>query len=214
MAAMPNPDRNKGPAVRARLVLAASGLTLCLVLSACLSRSDSMAPLIAITDPRSGTTRSTDALRISGFAMDDSGVASIRVDGADLLADPLYASERGKGLVNFAFTKPNVADGQLTLVLEVTDVIGRTTTERYVLTLDATPPSVELTSVADAGGGRLRVEGVARDNIALSSVRINDVPLAFSPGSEFSFSVVVNAVADGSIVVEDSAGNRISQALQ
>jgi len=173
-----------------------------------------MAPLIAITDPRSGTTRSTEDLRISGYAMDDSGVASIRVDGADLLADPLYAPERGKGLVNFAFTKPNVADGQLTLVLEVTDVNGRTTTERYVLTLDATPPSIELTAVESAGSGRLRVEGVARDNIALSSVRINDVPLAFSPGAEFSFSVVVNAVADGAIVVEDSAGNRVSQSLQ
>ena len=214
MTAMSSPTRYTVSSGRARVWLPVIAAALALVLSACLARSDSMAPLIAITDPRSGTTRSTDDLRISGYAMDDSGVASIRVDGADLLADPLYASERGKGLVNFAFTKPNVADGQLTLVLEVTDVNGRTTTERYVLTLDATPPSVELTTVESAGAGRLRVEGIARDNIALSSVRINDVPLAFSPGSEFSFSVVVNAVENGAIVVEDSAGNRVSQALQ
>lgn len=214
MAPMSIPGKHQAPATRRRSVIAAVAVTVCLVLSACLSRTDSMAPLIAITDPRSGTTRSTDDLRISGYAMDDSGVASIRVDGSDLLADPLYSSERGKGLVNFAFTKPNVADGQLTLVLEVTDVNGRTTTERYVLTLDATPPSIELTTVESAGSGRLRVEGVASDNIALSSVRINDVPLAFSPGAEFSFSVVVNAVENGAIVVEDSAGNRVSQALQ
>ena len=71
-----------------------------------------------------------------------------------------------------------------------------------------------LDSVFVAGSGRLRVEGVVRDNIALSSVRINDVPLAFSPGAEFSFSVVVNAIENGAIVVEDSAGNRVSQALQ
>lgn len=214
MTAMSTHSRSSASAVWRRASVGVMVVTLTLALSSCLSRSDSMAPLIAITDPRSGTTRSTDDLRISGYAMDDSGIASIRVDGADLLADPLYASERGKGLVNFAFTKPNVADGQLTLVLEVTDVNGRTTTERYVLTLDATPPTIELTTVESAGSGRLRVEGVAKDNIALSSVRINDVPLAFSPGSEFSFSVVVNAVENGAIVVEDSAGNRVSRALQ
>lgn len=186
----------------------------CLLLGSCIGRSDSLAPRIAITDPRSGATRSTEALTISGYAMDDSGIASIRVDGADLLADPLYANERGKALVNFAFTKPNVADGELTMVLEVTDVNGRTTTETYVLTLDATPPTVELTTVEALGNGRLRVEGVARDNIALSSVRINDVPLAFTPGAEFTFSVLVNAVTDGQVVVEDGAGNRTAAALQ
>src|SRR5680860_540835 len=185
-----------------------------LLLSSCFGRSDSLAPRIAITDPRSGATRSTEALTISGYAMDDSGIASIRVDGADLLSDPLYASERGKDLINFAFTKPNVADGELTMVLEVIDVNGRTTSETYVLTLDATPPTVELTTVEDLGSGRLRVEGVARDNIALSSVRINDVPLAFTPGAEFTFSVLVNAVENGQVVVEDGAGNRVAAALR
>lgn len=184
------------------------------LLTSCVGRSDSLAPRISITDPRSGATRSTEALTISGYAMDDSGIASIRVDGADLLADPLYANERSKGLVNFAFTKPNVADGELAMVLEVTDVNGRTTSETYTLTLDATPPTVELTTVEALGNGRLRVEGVARDNIALSSVRINDVPLAFTPGAEFTFSVLVNAVPDGQVVVEDGAGNRTAAPLQ
>lgn len=197
-----------------RLKLSLSTLVLVLLLGACVGRSDSLAPRVAITDPRSGATRSTEALTISGYAMDDSGITSIRVDGADLLDNPLYANERGKGLINFAFTKPNVADGELTMVLEVTDTSGRTTTETYVLTLDATPPTVELTTVEALGNGRLRVEGVARDNIALSSVRINDVPLAFTPGAEFSFSVLVAAVADGQVVVEDGAGNRVAAALQ
>ena len=197
-----------------RLQLSLTALSLVLLLTACVGRSDSLAPRIAITDPRSGATRSTDALTISGYAMDDSGITSIRVDGSDLLANPLYANERGKGLINFAFTKPNVADGELTMVLEVTDNSGRTTTETYVLTLDATPPTVELTTVEALGNGRLRVEGVARDNIALSSVRINDVPLAFTPGDEFAFSVLVASVPDGQVVVEDGAGNRVSVPLQ
>lgn len=173
-----------------------------------------MAPIIAITEPRSGTTRNTDDLRISGYALDDSGIKSIRVDGADLLANDIYASERGKGLIQFAFTKPNLADGELTLLLEATDVSGRTTTKQYKLTLDATPPTVELTSVTPSAGGRILVEGVARDNIRLSSIRINDVPLAFTPGTEFAFSVLVENVEGGQVVVEDSAGNVISRQLR
>ncbi len=173
-----------------------------------------MAPVIVITEPRSGTTRNADNLRISGYAMDDKGVASIRVDGADLLKNDLYASERGKRLVQFAFSKPNLTDGELTLLLEATDVSGRTTTERYVLTLDATPPTVELLKVEDAGGGRIRVEGVARDNMRLSSIRINDVPLAFTPGTEFAFSVVVATVEGGQVVVEDAAGNVTAKDLR
>ncbi len=166
-----------------------------------------MAPIIAITEPRSGTTRNSDNLRISGYAMDDAGIASIRIDGADLMADPLYASERGKRLVQFAFTKPNLTDGELTLALEATDVNGRSTQERYVLTLDATPPTVELTNVQSLGSGKLRVEGVARDNVRVSSIRINGVPLAFTPGPEYAFSVDVDAMEGGQVVVEDSAGN-------
>ena len=197
-----------------RLAGLALGALLVLPLSGCLGRSDALAPVIAITEPRSGATRNTDDLRISGYAMDDSGIASIRVDGADLLQNEIYASERGKGLVQFAFTKPNLTDGELTLLLEVTDVAGRTTTERYVLTLDATPPTVELTRVEPSSGGRVLVEGVARDNLRLSSIRINDVPLAFSPGAEFSFSVLVENVPGGEVVVEDGAGNVISRPLQ
>lgn len=181
--------------------------------TACLARSDSSSPIIAITEPKSGTTRSAVDLRIRGYAMDDAGVASIRVDGADLLQDPLYAAERGKQLVQFAFTKPNLTDGELTLVLEVTDVHGRTTTETYLLTLDATPPTVELTRVEGAGSGRVRVEGVASDNIRLTSIRVNGVPIAFTPGREFAFSVLVDAEENGEVVVEDSAGNRTTQAL-
>ena len=198
----------------ARAAPAAALAFMALLLASCVGRSDSLAPMIAITDPRSGATRSTEDLRISGYAMDDQGVASIRVDGVDLLQNELYAGERGKGLVNFAFTKPNVADGELTMVLEVTDVSGRTTTETYTLILDATPPTVELTSVEPAAGNRLRVEGVARDNIGVSSVRIGGVPLAFTPGPEFAFSVLVEDVVGAEVVAEDGAGNSTAVPLR
>ncbi len=197
---------------RTAVLLAIGALSV--LLTSCFGRSDSLAPVIAITDPRSGATRSTEDLRISGYAMDDEGVASIRVDGLDLLANEFYSAERGKGLVHFAFTKANVTDGEVAMVLEVTDVSGRTTTETYTLILDATPPTVELTTVEAAAGNRLRVEGIARDNIGLSSVRIGGVPLAFTPGPEFSFSVLVENTPDAAVVVEDGAGNSASVPLQ
>ncbi len=209
MPSRPAPSRRP-----ARAAAAAALACLPLLLASCLGRTDSMAPMIAITDPRSGATRSTEDLRISGYAMDDMGVSSIRVDGLDLLQNELYASERGKGLVHFAFTKPNVRDGELTMVLEVTDVSGRTTTETYTLILDATPPTIELTSVEAAAGNRLRVEGVARDNIGVSSVRIGGVPLAFTPGPEFAFSVLVEDVEGAEVVVEDGAGNTAAVPLR
>ena len=45
-----------------RLLVLSLGLLLLLPLTACLGRSDSLAPVIAITEPRSGTTRNTDDL--------------------------------------------------------------------------------------------------------------------------------------------------------
>src|SRR5690606_42025497 len=91
------PKHHKAAAAAVLLPLAA-------LLAGCMGRSDSMAPVIAITDPRSGATRSTEDLRISGYAMDDKGVASIRVGGLDLLQAELYAADPAHGQATFAHT--------------------------------------------------------------------------------------------------------------
>ena len=68
-------------------------LCLCLLslaLSACVERSDSLAPLVNITFPRSGTVRSAENLQISGYALDDEGIRSLRVNGLDLLGARIY----------------------------------------------------------------------------------------------------------------------------
>ena len=176
-------------------------------LAACVQRGDAMPPTVAIREPRSGTTRTTENLRIVGYAFDDEGIAAVRVDGVDLLAAPAYAGERGKRLVEFFFTIRDLSDGNVTVLIEAEDTRGRVTVMPYRLQLDSTPPSLELTSLTSLGGDRLRVEGIARDNTLVTSVLISGIPLAFSPAPEHAFRVDVADVAGGEVVVEDAAGN-------
>lgn len=170
--------------------------------------------MVGIREPTSGTTRTTANLRIVGYAMDDGGVAEILVDGTDLLDYDVYADERGKRFVEFAFTIPDLRDGETVARIEVVDTAGRSSTLDYQLTIDTTPPELELTQVTDLGDGRLRVEGVARDNRVVSSIRIDDVPLQFPPAPEHSFALDVDAGPDATVVVEDSAGNDVTRALR
>jgi hypothetical protein len=55
---------------------------------------------------------------------------------------------------------------------------------------------------------------VVRDNTSVTSVRINDVPLQFTPAPEYAFRVDVADVPGGEVVGEDAAGNVTRQALQ
>lgn len=204
--------RFQAPARRCRP--AAALLLLAVGLAGCFGRDDSLAPLVAIREPKSGTTRTTEDLRTVGYAMDDEGVAEIRIDGTDLLSYDVYASERGKRFVEFAFTIPDLRDGETTTEIVVVDVRGRASTLQHSLRIDTTPPTLELTAVTQLGGGRVRVEGVARDDVAVSAIRIDDVPLQFPPSTEQRFSLDVQAGPDAAVVVEDSAGNRVSRALE
>jgi len=196
-------------------VRAAATLTLCvLLLSSCVGRGDGMPPSVAIREPRSGSTSATANLRIIGYAFDDEGVRAIRVDGVDLLQSPSYETERGKRLIEFAFTIRDLSDGVVTVLIEAEDARGNITVLPYRLQLDSTPPTLELTSVTTTSSGRLRVEGVARDNLQVVRVVIGGVPLAFPPAAEHTFRVDVDASANAEVVVEDAAGNIIRRNLR
>lgn len=187
---------------------------LVLFLSGCFGRNDSALPQITITEPRSGATSSTEHLRIRGFASDDTGIDQILVDGENLLNSPVYATEHGKRLIEFVFTKPDLRDGELVVELVVVDVDGRRMEYDYTIILDATAPTVELTNVANQSASQVRVEGIARDNISLSSIRINGVSIAFPTGAqEFQFSALVERIPEGNVVIEDGAGNTTVRSL-
>lgn len=184
------------------------------LLAGCMTRSDALAPVISIYEPKSGTTRSVQDLRVFGYAMDDEGIAAIRVNGTNLLADDAYAAERGKRFIEFGFRPLDVAEGDNSNIIEVEDTSGRTSLLDFTLSIDTTPPTLEITSSEPVDGDRVRVAGVARDDNRVTSVRINGEPLQFTSSEEVLFELVVPRIDGGTVVVEDSAGNVTRRSLQ
>ena len=201
------------PGLRALYQLVFLLLPAALLLSSCMSRPDSLAPIISITEPKSGATRSSEVLDIYGYALDDEGVAAIRVNGTDLLQFEQNATARGKSLIQFAFRGSPDREGDVEFLIEVEDNSGRVTVLPYTLRIDTTPPTLELEAEA-LGGGRYRVRGVARDNTTVSSIRLGGQPLQFVPSAETSFEFSNIALSEPVIEVVDSAGNRIEQRIQ
>lgn len=190
-------------------------LLLSLLLTGCLERSDSLAPIVTVTSPANGTVRSADNLIISGYAMDDEGIVAIRVDQDDLLAFPIFQNERGRRLVQFGFRPRQIDEGQWQSDIVVEDVSGNVTTLRYILEIDTTPPTLELSPLQNLGGGRLRVTGTARDNQLLERITINDTILSFAAVQERPFSLDFDSAGLDSVTVRvrDQAGNETAQTL-
>ena len=128
-----------------------------LLLGGCLSRSDSLAPIVSISEPRNGAVQSAENLRVRGYAMDDEGVVAIRVNGSDLLDSAFLAGERGKQLIPFEFTFQNLREGESTSVIEVVDSSGRTSVLTFTLQIDVTPPTLELIAVTPLGDGPIEI---------------------------------------------------------
>ncbi|UCH25347.1 MAG: hypothetical protein JSV66_15665 [Trueperaceae bacterium] len=183
------------------------------LLAGCLSRSDSLAPIISITNPKDGATRTTENLIISGYALDDEGIAAIRVNGHDLLTNETYQGEQGNKLIFFRFQSQVLGEGTLNSMIEAEDVSGRVSQLPYSLQIDTTAPTLELT-VLPLSGGRLRVEGVARDNNTVASVQVGEVSLQFIPSGEYPFALDIETTGSDVVVVRDSAGNETVRSLQ
>lgn len=185
-------------------------LLLSLLLTSCLNRGDSFPAIVTITEPKAGTARATDTIDIFGYAMDDRGITAIRVDGNDLLASPQFASERGKRLVHFGFRGVSSREGVITYQIDVEDVDRHVTSLQYSLTVDTSPPTLEL-EVTPLGSGRYHLRGVARDNLLVSSIRIGGVPVAIAPSAEVAFEFNNLDPETNVIEVIDSAGNRYKE---
>lgn len=198
-----------------RVTRSISALVLLVALGVgCMSRSDALAPVISIYEPKSGTTRTVENLRVFGYAMDDEGIVAIRVNGTNLLDSQVYAAERGKRFIEFGFEPLDVTEGENANIIEVEDSSGRRSLLDFTLSIDTTPPTLDISTNQPVGGDRVRVAGVARDNNQVTSVRINGEPLQFTPSSEVLFELVVPRIQGGTVVVEDSAGNVTRRSLQ
>ncbi len=187
------------------LILRGLILPLLGLLTACVGRGDALAPVVTITEPQGGAVRAGSELQIIGYAMDDVGVASIRVDGSELLDAPVYAGERGKKLINFGLRPRQVREGLWRSELLVTDVDGRTTKLIFPLEIDGTPPTVDITGVEGLADGRSRVSGVARDNDLVERIMVGEVSQSFSPAAQVPFTFDTDG--EVSLTVTDQAGN-------
>jgi hypothetical protein len=191
-----------------------AGFFLVVLLTGCLERTDALAPIVTVTSPANGTVRSADNLIISGYAMDDEGIVAIRVDQDDLLAFPIFQNERGKKLVQFGFRPQQIDEGQWESDIVVEDTSGFVTTLRYVLEIDTTPPTLDVT-LQSLGAGRVRVTGTARDNQLLERITINDTILSFAAVQERPFSLDFDSAGLESVTVRvfDQAGNETVQTV-
>lgn len=178
------------------------------VLSACLSRRDALVPIVTIYDPPNGATQSLGKPTVRGYAMDDNGIVSIRVNNTDLLEAPVYADEKGKKLIQFFF-EISQQSGEFAADITVEDRAGNVQTLPYKLVIDVEDPTVEA-SAERLSSSRLRVTGIARDNDAVKSVTVEGVAQAFIAAPEQAFNVDVTTSGEATIVVEDRAGNQVT----
>lgn len=189
-------------------------LCLLLLLSACMSRRDSLEPVITIYEPPNGSVQGQGIPQVEGYAMDDEGIVSLRVGSVEFLQDgSVYAGEKGKRLIQFAFNPISQTEGVFSETISVRDVSGRETVLPYKLRIDRTPPTIELREVQNLSGNRLRVVGVARDNDAVKSISVAGRNVEFIASPEQEFSVDVDQSDSMTIEVRDQADNVTSQPL-
>ncbi len=190
-----------------------SYIALIFTLSSCISRGDSISPLITIVSPPNGSVQNVQRPIVTGYAMDDEGIVSIIVNGQDILLSDLLVNERGKKLINFAFEPQNQGEGSFAANIEVVDINGRSSIFPYELLIDQTPPTVDLIEVTALGGNRLRVHGIARDNDFVKSITIAGTSILFRASKEYQFKADVDFSSDMTLVVKDNAGNETSVPL-
>ena len=188
-------------------------LLLTVLLTSCLTRQDSLAPIITIYSPPSGSVQSSEAPNVFGYVMDDEGIRSLKVGNLELLNEDAYKAERGKKLIHFGFKPRAQSEGVFAADIVVEDRSGKVTSKRYEVSIDRTPPTVELLSVTNLSGSRLRVVGIARDNIAVKSIVIAGVVVPLVPSPEHNFSVDITQSDNMTIDISDQAGNEISEAI-
>ena len=185
-------------------------LAMTCLLGGCLSRGDALSPIVS-TDPANGTVRRVDNLQVNGYALDDEGIAAIRVNNVDLLDAPNFQDERGKKLVQFGF-RPAAQNNRFVSTIVVEDTSGNVTTNNYELQVDNEPPSLtfETTSL---GENRLRVSGTATDNDLVEAISVAGQRLSFVAAAERAFEQDVTIGEDATIRVEDRAGNVVTEPL-
>lgn len=180
----------------AAALLLAPGLLL--LLSGCARTTDTFKPRISISSAV-GVSREKSVL-VDGYALDDTGVTQITVDGKPI---PILPGSRK--LARFQF-KTLIEGTQGKYTIAARDAAGNESTLVLPISVDTVKPTIQVTRF-EKSGNTIRVSGVAGDEGGVAQVLVDGNRLNITPGPRVEFFAETTGIwAD--IVVIDTAGNQ------
>ena len=170
-------------------------------LSGCARTTDTFKPRISVNNADGAASRARSFV-VDGYALDDTGVTQITVDG-----QPLPILPGSRKLAHFRFkTLIQGEKGQYTIVAR--DAAGNASTLVLPVTVDPAKPTIRVTRF-ERSGRVIRVTGVVSDNSRVTQVTVDGNRLNITPGARVEFYAETTGVwAD--IEALDAAGNRAS----
>lgn len=187
-----------------------ASLSILLLLSACTRTQDNFKPTIVITEPKAGTLSATGKTTVRGYAIDNTGIARLVVNGKNLMAEGNLRGTEGRRILPFAFvTEPydktdTKADQQYSIT--ATDMSGQTVTQVLPILVDNTAPKIEI-SDATYTAGSLRISGTVFDNTKVNSILMNGNAINIKSASKVPFYTETKGLT-ATITAIDSVGNQ------
>ena len=177
------------------------------LLTSCSRSGDDTPPFLGITQPRSGAISEGQKVAVAGYAFDDTGVASVRVNGKEVLP----SNQAGKKLTQFSFLVEAQRGGKVELEVAAEDVSGQSRKITLPLILDTQKPKLILDRVEVTEDNLLRIVGKATDDVEVDRVVVkygktySRLPLP--RGKEVSFMIQVPAKT-ATVIAVDAVGQR------
>lgn len=182
-----------------------SALLLLVLLTSCTRNSDGITPQIILQEPTSGAITKSGKALVRGYAFDDAGIQSIKINDTELFKLEGYTSKKGHKIVPFSFQTDGKAS-VLSYVIQVSDSNSNKTRLELPIRVDQKAPVITIKRV-DRDFNTMRIEGVVKDNLKVQDVLVGGVSLGVTAGSEVPFYAEVPP-QDTTISAIDSAGNK------
>lgn len=163
---------------------------------------DSIAPVVALTQPTDGQVLSSPSLTVQGTV--DVG-STVQVNGHNAPVD-------ATGVFVYAMT---VQGSPATIVIDATDPAGNTAHRSVTVTLDTTPPSLTLTQPLNFQKFQRFPIVVAGRTEAGASVTVQGTPADVRTDGTFEYAIT--SAPDGAltitVVARDAAGNQVTRTV-